>query len=277
MLNNIPPKQTLGGTPVTPPSGATDFEHLPPVDPAAGALPPHGLVLRDAAAQGDANSFPVLKAFQDYLEMERQQARKRLVTLTVFFVSLMTLVVTGFIIAFIFMFGNMAKREDRLLEVALQQKKEDAATPTPAALAAQQAAREFQAAAMNLQTNVGTQVATMGAVASKLDSKVAEQNAEMVRMREALAAMQKENDKLRSDLPKLALEAARKTPSPAAVSGSAPTAAARPSTVTMPVTTTAGTPAASAARPPKGYDETVLLIRTRDSDNSIPWRAFVPK
>lgn len=276
MLNNIPPKQTLGGTPVTPPPGAPDFEHLPPVDPAAGALPPHGLVLRDAATQGDANSFPVLKAFQDYLEMERQQARKRLVTLTIFFVSLMTLVVTGFIIAFIFMFGNMAKREDRLLEVALQQKKEEAATPTPAALAAQQAAREFQAAALNLQTNVGAQVATMGAVASKLDSKVAEQNAEMVKMREALAAMQRENDRLRADMPKLALEAARKTPSPAAVAGVAP-AAARPSSTTMPATTTAGTPAASSARTPKGYDETVLLIRTRDSESSIPWRTFVPK
>ena len=262
-----------------PPGNAASYEHLPPADPMSGGLPPHGLVLHDAA-HGDASSFPVLKAFQDYLEMERQQARKRLVTLTVFFVSLMTLVVAGFIVAFIFLLGNISKREDqqqarqdRLLEEVLQQRK----APEAVAPVAQQVAREFQAAAQNLQTNLSSQLASVGSVATKLDSKVDAQNAEMVKMREALAAMQKENDKLRTDMPKLALEAARKVPSPAA-SSAAPATSSRPgSSATLPGTTTAGTPAASSGRAPKGYEEAVLLVRTRDSDTTIPWRTFVPK
>ena len=258
-----------------PPGNSASYEHLPPVDPISGGLPQQGLVLHDAA-HGDASSFPVLKAFQDYLEMERQQARKRLVTLTVFFVSLMTLVVAGFIVAFVYMYGNMSKREDRLLEAALQQRK-DVAPPAPAESMAQQAAREFQAAAQNLQTNLGSQLASVGSVATKLDSKVDAQNAEMAKMREALAAMQKENDKLRTDMPKLALEAARRAPSPAA-SSVAPATMSRSGAGTMlPATTTAGTPAASSGRAPKGYEEAVLLVRTRDSDTTIPWRTFVPK
>ena len=84
MINNIPPKQTLGGTPIAPPESPAGYDSLPPADPVSGGLPQHGLVLHDPSLHGDANAFPVLKAFQDYLEMERQQARKRLVTLTIF-------------------------------------------------------------------------------------------------------------------------------------------------------------------------------------------------
>ena len=95
MINNIPPKQTRN--PFMPMDQSAGYEPLPS-DPLAGMDPPHGLVMHNASLQGDANAFPVLKAFQDYLEMERQQARKRLVTLTIFFVSLMTLVVAVLVV-----------------------------------------------------------------------------------------------------------------------------------------------------------------------------------
>jgi hypothetical protein len=275
MINNIPPKQTLGGMSGALPDNPAGYDRLPPADPVSGGLPQHGLVIHDPS-HGDANSFPVLKAFQDYLEMERQQARKRLVTLTVFFVALMTLVVAGFIVAFVFLFGNMSKREDRLLDVALQQRKDVVpATPAPAALLAQQVAKEFEAAAQNLQTNLSSQLATVGRVATRLDGKVDAQNAEMAKMRDELAGMQKENASLRADLPKLALEAARRAPSPAASSDRyTPHPDGR---AVLPPTTTAGTPAAAAGKAPNGYAEAVLLIRSHDSDNSIPWRTFVPE
>jgi hypothetical protein len=271
MINNIPPKQTLSGMSGAPPEGSAGYDHLPPADPLHGGMPQHGLVLHDPS-HGDANSFPVLKAFQDYLEMERQQARKRLVTLTVFFVSLMTLVVAGFIVAFIFMFNNMSRREDRLMDAALQQRRDvppaaaATAAPAPADLMAQQMARAFQAAAQNLQTNLSSQLANVGTVATRLDSKVEAQNAEMARLRDTLAAIQKENATLRTDMPKLALEAARKAP---------PATLSRPSAGTAPAAATTP-PAAAAGRTPKGYGETVLLIRSRDGENSIPWRTLMP-
>lgn len=280
MLNNIPPKQTLSGMPGTSPDNPAGYDHLPSSDSMSGGLPPQGLVIHDAA-HGDANSFPVLKAFQDYLEMERQQARKRLVTLTVFFVSLMTLVVAGFIVAFIFMLSNASKNEDkhqarvdRLLEEVLQQRK----APEAAAPIAQQVAKEFETAAQNLQTNLSSQLATVGSVATKLDSKVEAQNAEMAQWRKDMAALQKENASMHADLSKLASETARKTPPPAASSGTPFATAAHPeANAVLPPTTTAGTPAAATGQPLKGYEEAVLLIRSRDSDNNIPWRAFVPK
>ncbi len=288
MIENIPPKQTLSGMAGTPTDSPPGYDHLPHADHASSGLPHQGLVLHDPSLHGDANSFPVLKAFQDYLEMERQQARKRLVTLTVFFVSLMTLVVAGFIVAFIFLLGNISKREDhqqarqdRLLEEILQQRKPAEATaPDQPNLLAQQMAKEFQSAAQSLQTNIGSQLSAVGSVATKLDTRVEAQNAEMIRLRDALAAMQKENASIRSDLPKLALEAARKAaPSPAVASTtpvSLPPALRTPSTAS-PATTTSGTPAAAAGKTPKGYSETVLQIHSRDSNNNIPWRTFVPR
>ena len=327
MTNNIPPKQTRN--PFLPMDQSAGDEPLP-VDPLAGLGPQHGLVMHNASAHGDA-AFPVLKAFQAYLEMERQQARTRLVTLTIFFVSLMTLVVAGFIIAFVFAFGNMAKREDRLLDEALKQKSE--AQPSAAALAdlaAQQATRDFHAVAQNLQNNIGAQLATMGSNATNLNSKLDAQNLEMTKLREALAALQKENANILTNLPKLALEAARQLPpraapvapppvlalalpppaatvtpaqppSTAAVKpaqpppvaavtpaqpppaaavtpAQPPPAATRPAFNTAsPATTTAGTPAATAGKSPKGYEETVLQIHSHDSDDNIPWRTFVTK
>ena len=276
MNDNIPPKQTLGEMPVTP-TGHPGYDHLPPADPSSGGGQ-HGLVLHDSSLHGDANSFPVLKAFQDYLETERQQARKRLVTLTVFFVSLMTLVVAGFIIAFVFLFSSMSKREERLLDAALQPRKE-VAPPAPA-LTAQQVAKEFQAVAMNLQTNLSSQLAIVGGVANNMGGKVEAQNAELAKLRDAMAVLQKENASLRADLPKLAIEAVRKVSPPAVSPALRPPAATPPAATPAPpspAAATAGLPAAAAGKPLKGYEETMLIIRSRDSENNIPWRAFVPR
>ena len=133
MTNNIPPKQT----PMTPPGAADSmgYDHLPPVDSLPGAQPGALVSIHDPALHGEAGSFPVLKAFQDYLETERQQARKRLVTLTAFFVCLMALVVGGFLVAFVFLFNRMSHQQDTrqesasrmqemLLQAALQQAKQ---------------------------------------------------------------------------------------------------------------------------------------------------------
>ncbi len=313
MVNNIPPKQTLSSLAGTTPADHPEYDPLPHPNPLPGSLPPHAsMIIHDPSQHGDPNSFPVLKAFQDYLEMERQQARKRLVTLTVFFVSLMTLVVAGFILAFIFLLGNQAKREDqqqarqdRLLEEVLQPRKppEPTAPPPPSTEhVAQQLAKEFQTTALNLQTNLNNQLSAVGEVATRLDSKVDAQNAEVAKLRDALVALQKENASIRTDLPKLAAEAARKTPptvTPALPVPPAPAAPRATTPVPVPpapaspratasVTAPTPPPAAPPATPPaaraaprgtnlKGYDETVLLLNARDSNNKISWHAFVPR
>lgn len=283
MINDIPPKQTLSGSSIPPSAGSAEYDPLPPrADPLGGAHP-HALVsVHDPSLHGDG-AFPVLKAFQDYLETERQQARKRLVTLTAFFVSLMAIVVGGFMVAFIFLFNRMDKQQSRLdqqqsrlLEAALQERKAPPAPaapepPSPAILAAQQATRQIEAVTLNLQTNIGLQLASMGAVANRLDTKVDAQNEEMAKLRESLATMQKENERLRTDLPKLATEAARKivppalppVPTPAAGIATAPRGISETRMATAP------------ALP--GYEEAILPMRGRDGEQVILWRAFTPK
>ena len=286
MINDIPPKQTLGGSAIPPTSGSAEYESLPPHTDPLGGVHPHALVsVHDPSLHGDAGAFPVLKAFQDYLETERQQARKRLVTLTAFFVSLMAIVVGGFIVAFIFLFNRMDKQQSRLdqqqsrlLEAALQERKAPPApvvpapeVPSPAVIAAQQATRQIEAVTLNLQTNIGQQLATMGAVANRLDTKVDAQNAEMTKLRETMAAIQKENEKLRTELPKLASAAVSKVvPYPASTPAPGIATAPRSVSETLPLTS-------SAAPALAGYEETVFPIRGRDGERTILWHAFVPK
>ena len=274
MTNNIPPNPPRSDQPGTPQDNPAGYDHLPPADTA------HGLVIHASSPHGDANDFPVLKAFQDYLETERQQARKRLATLTFFFVALMTLVVAGFITAFVFTFGNMSKREDRIMDEAMQQRKDALpSAPVLANMTAQQVTKEFQSVAQNLQNHLGSQIALVGSAATNLNGKVDAQNIEMAKLRDALAALQKENASMLTNLPKLAAEAARKAMPPAPVLP--PPVVAPPvrpvSSTVSPATTTAGTPAAAAGKSPKGYDETVVQIRSHDGENTIPWRTFVPQ
>ncbi|MDR2850408.1 MAG: hypothetical protein LBW77_07735 [Verrucomicrobiota bacterium] len=103
----------------------------PPFDAESGS----GLVaMYNAASHANAESFPVLKAFQDYIEAERSQARKRVMQLSIFFAVLMGVVVTGFLAAGSFMLRNMSEVQAKLLDVALTQKE---APPPPAPVVVQ--------------------------------------------------------------------------------------------------------------------------------------------
>lgn len=294
MTNNIPPKQMPGSTPLNS-AGPTDslgYDHLPPLDampgPQSGAL----VSIHDPALHGDAGAFPVLKAFQDYLETERQQARKRLITLTAFFVSLMALVVGGFVVAFIFLFNRMSHQQDlkqdaatRMQEVLLQaalQQRTGPVAPAPAAVpsAIEASVKQVESVALNIQTNLGVRLADVGDTTTRLNAKLDAQNKEMALLQASLAGMRQDNTKLRDELPKLALDAARRVSPQVAPSAVLPPArpASSTSIAVAPIASTAGTFAATAGQPPlKGYSETLLLIRSRTGDETIPWHAFIPE
>lgn len=71
--------------------------------------------------------FPVLKAFQQYIDAEQNKARKRMVTLSVFFGILMALIVA----VFLFLLSQVSARNqalnDRLLDYMMR--KESSASP----------------------------------------------------------------------------------------------------------------------------------------------------
>lgn len=74
-------------------------------------------VFENPAASGD---FPVLKAFQEYLEAEQAKARKRMLGLSVFFVVLLVVVVVTFTLIMSTVINRNQALSDRLLDIALR-------------------------------------------------------------------------------------------------------------------------------------------------------------
>ena len=71
--------------------------------------------------QGDAgDEFPVLKAFQQYIDAEQAKARKRMFGLCAFFVVLMTIVIVAFVAILASSVSRNQQLSDRLLELALR-------------------------------------------------------------------------------------------------------------------------------------------------------------
>jgi hypothetical protein len=126
MTSNIPPKQTVTGS-----AGAP----TPAFDQSYGGLPeqPGALVsIHNAALHATPDSFPVLKAFQDYLETERQRARQRLILLSAFFAVLLIVVMVGLIAIGVSIYGDISAKNDKLFSVLMDQRMAPAA-PMPAA------------------------------------------------------------------------------------------------------------------------------------------------
>lgn len=81
---------------------------------------PNAISLFGQAA--NANDFPVLKAFQEYIDAEQAKARKRMLGLSIFFVVLLVAVVITFTIIVISIFTHNRELSDRLLDVAFRER-----------------------------------------------------------------------------------------------------------------------------------------------------------
>ena len=71
---------------------------------------------------GGVNDFPVLKAFQEYIDAEQAKARKRMFGLSIFFIVLLVVVVVTFTIVMTSVIGRNQALSDRLLDIALREK-----------------------------------------------------------------------------------------------------------------------------------------------------------
>ena len=185
MPKKITLKPSIGGADET-----MHFDAPELAESSAGSM----LSLRD---DGMSEAFPVLKAFQDFLETERQQARKRMMTMTIIFCAAMVLVIAGFLLAFSVLFKQLTAAQNRLLDT-LSEKHAAASAP---AVSEEQTARQIALAAKQMETNLNASLsAIVGAATEKMNGKVAAQNQELAQMRETLLVLQKENQKLHSDM-----------------------------------------------------------------------------
>ena len=73
--------------------------------------------------QSDAmDDFPVLKAFQQYIDSEQAKARKRMLMLCVFFGALMVIVITVFLMLLMNVSTRNQTLNDRLIEYAMKER-----------------------------------------------------------------------------------------------------------------------------------------------------------
>ena len=71
---------------------------------------------------GNASDFPVLKAFQEYIDAEQAKARKRMLGLSIFFILLLVVVVVTFTLVMTSVINRNQALSDRLLDIALREK-----------------------------------------------------------------------------------------------------------------------------------------------------------
>ena len=73
-------------------------------------------------AEGNSTEFPVLKAFQEYIDAEQAKARKRMLGLSVFFIVLLSVVVVTFVLILTTVLNRNQSLSDRLLDYALKER-----------------------------------------------------------------------------------------------------------------------------------------------------------
>ena len=87
--------------------------------------------------EGNSNDFPVLKAFQEYIDAEQAKARKRMLGLSVFFIVLLSVVVVTFVLILTTVLNRNQSLSDRLLDYALREREKTAVVQVPAPTAPQ--------------------------------------------------------------------------------------------------------------------------------------------
>jgi DNA polymerase III gamma/tau subunit len=190
-MNDIPPKHTPDAT-----SG--------------------NLVAMYQASGSNAESFPVLKAFQEYIDAERAQARKRVMMLSISFSIVLCAVVLVFLGMGIYMLKDMSALQSKLVDAALSQRTVPApvitvTAPQPAPAPVVQAQpvapvaspvseelREVSKALADLKADIekkkNQEAQEVALVAQK---KAADQAVELQKLQNEMGSIKKENQMLK--------------------------------------------------------------------------------
>ena len=89
---------------------------MPEIDP---EIPEHAVSVY-GQSDGAYEDFPVLKAFQQYIDSEQAKARKRMLLLCAFFGGLMVIVISVFVVLLISASSRNQLLNDRLVEYAMK-------------------------------------------------------------------------------------------------------------------------------------------------------------
>ena len=144
---------------------------MPDIDP---EIPEHAVSVY-GQSDGAYDDFPVLKAFQQYIDSEQAKARKRMILLCAFFGGLMFVVISVFVVLLISASSRNQLLNDRLVEYAMKDRYQRT---------------EQQAAAVDRQQPSSQETAAILALTTKLEDmqkKLAESQAAAERAEKAAA------------------------------------------------------------------------------------------
>ena len=102
---------------------------MPEIDP---EIPEHAVSVY-GQSDGAYEDFPVLKAFQQYIDSEQAKARKRMLLLSAFFGGLMLVVIAVFVALLISASSRNQMLNDRLVEYAMKDRYQRTEQPSAAA------------------------------------------------------------------------------------------------------------------------------------------------
>ena len=217
----------------------------------------------------EADSLPVLEAFQEFIEAERRRSRDRLIALSVFFTTLTVLVVVGGLVVAMIMVQPL-RDNFRLVATQLDSYRQEAIR---ARVQTESAVTRFAAETSELRRGVArTEVQTLAAARSQLADQARSYDTKLAGIRELVGAMEQENERLKRDIGSMKSELpvmiARQAPEPAPALKPQPAALtrARPQAPPVPVVSTPPAPRSVALR-----------IGPPGSDRPVTWRMPIPE
>ena len=317
-MSDVPPKQPVTGTDSVRMDNGANLPPYPgtgpvPVTPASGAGMSASAALvsmHNAASQSGGDAFPVLKAFQDYLESERQRARHRMMTLSIVFAVVIVVVVGAFVLFWFSSMNGVQATNRQLLEAALKRASEPPApivvqqpqssaadTAKVIAEAVSKAQAEQTAAFAKTLESLNASIETMRqdnadmkaeiqhakAAAEKAEAgrAVAEEKARAAKRAAAPAADQSPKFKVPdSGKDALVASAAPEVQSPKSSVPSPETkiqdSGKNALVATPPQPTEFQIPKYPAPPPPDGFSPDLMAVRLPKEPRPISWRVYVP-
>ena len=134
----------------------------------AGCIPPQTNAV-SLYGQSDAmDDFPVLKAFQQYIDAEQAKAQKRMTTLCIFFAIILTLIVGVFVALLVNMAQDKNRVSDQMIQFMLKERDRSPVVVQPSAGQTDATVKALTESMTNLQKQLADQQMKMVEQQNKL-------------------------------------------------------------------------------------------------------------
>lgn len=227
-MANVPPKQPVSGADSVQINTSEGLPHFsdgystpPPFDQQGQSF----VALRNQATAGDA--YNILKAFQDYMELERQRAQKRTMILAATFAIILVVVLVGFFFIWFSSMRSMQGTQNALMSAALNSAKTHEIINTPPPKIQDNTHPIDIEAAITAAIKKSKEIETAASVDKELSAvqKAQEEQAKALalmveKMTETLNEVKKDNEELRAQVRKAASEKLAVPPTPKVTSQS---------------------------------------------------------